>query len=143
MSEPILFKDPEREIVLEKYRDNPTMTQILNHAFRVQDQVNHDVLEWRQPSEGKVAEVIAWLLDRRPQLTRPHPLGYDCRPTPFDYRRHARAYAVQLLFKVADPYWRSLDLISSATLEDRWSAEERIDYWRAVAICSSTWEETP
>ena len=142
MSEPVLFKDPEREITLERYQDNPTMTQILKHAYRVQDMVNHDIQTWRQPATGSVQEVIGWLIDRQPELAQPHPSGYDCRPTPYDYRRHARAYAAKLLFKIADPYWTHLDLISAAVLGDRWTAEERIDYYRAIAICSSVWEET-
>ena len=143
MAELILFKDPEREIVLEKYKADPTMTQILKHAYRVQDAVNHDVQTWKQSSSGKVSEVIAWLIDRNPQLAALHPMGCDCRPSPYDYRKHARAYAVKLLFTVSDPYWKSLDLISSVTLGDLWSKEERLDYWRCVAICSSVWEETP
>ncbi|OCP21955.1 MULTISPECIES: hypothetical protein [unclassified Ensifer] len=142
MSEPIIFKDPEREGVLWRYRDDQTMTQILKHAYRVQDVVNADILSWKQPSSGNVDEVMAWLVDRNPLAGQSHPMGFNCQPTPYDYRRHARALAVRLLFRIADPYWTDLDFISSFILGDRWSKDERIDYWRSIAICSSVWEET-
>lgn len=42
------------------------MSQILKQAYRVQDAVNLDAQQCKQPSSGKVPEVIAWLIERNP-----------------------------------------------------------------------------
>jgi hypothetical protein len=46
--------------------------------------------------------------------------------------------AASLLFKITDglPHHMALRAVN----EDKWSDDEKRDYWRCVAICSSTWE---
>lgn len=132
MSDLVLLHNTELKLALEKWKNDDRMTQILKHANHVQDEVNRGIRAWKHPATSAVSQVLEWILSIR----------QSAEPTPYDYRRHARAIAAELLFKAADPYTTPLSLISSTVLQDRWSRGDKINYFRTVAICSGVWEET-
>lgn len=117
----------ERELDEEKYRNDPLMLETLRHAWATQDSLDGDIRGWRQPSSGSVAQVIAWLTEN----------GHK-NVTPYDYRRRARALAASLLFKITDgvPH----QMATRSVNDDKWSPDQKRDYWRCVAICSAAWE---
>lgn len=132
ISEPVLYENlaVEQELALEKYRGDKLMTETLRHAFVVQHCLDDDILAFRHRSTGDLDQVIAWLETYR---SGPHAV------TRYDYRRHARARAQALLFKICDGMPSALAVRQAN--EDKWTKEEREEYWRAVAICSRYWIE--
>lgn len=134
MGEMVLWSGPRREDDLDRYRDDPLMMQVLGHAHAVQRAVDADIRAWGIRAEGTLSEVLPWIDSHR--------VGgkHFTNATEYDFRRHARAIAAQLLFKAADPYTRAPSTISSRALQDRWTDEERTDYFRCVAICSAHWK---
>lgn len=123
---PIL--EGEREVVRAKWKNDPLMLETLEHAYNTQDSLDADIRSFSVASTGKVSVVMDWLIRQGSK-----------DPTPYDYRRHARAIAAALLFKITDgvPSAMARRIVN----EDKWSREDQTNYWRCVAICSAAWVE--
>lgn len=136
MSELILFEDKgHREVALERAKrladsGDRALYVRLEADYFIQDQVDQDIKGWQRPAEGFVDQTIAWLSAELPQQ----------KVYPWTYRRHARMLAVQLLFLVQDASLPELKL-GRVVLQDKWTEEAKIAYWRCIAICSAYWTE--
>jgi hypothetical protein len=134
IGKPVLYPlhSSEQEITLERHRGDAYMTLVLTNAYAVHASLDHDIKSWQYSSTGSVPMIIDW-------LKGVSELKAD--PTPYDYRRYARAHAAALLFKIIG-HQTPAAMASRTVFDDRWTKEQKLEYWRCVAICSAAWRET-
>ncbi|MGX8007804.1 hypothetical protein ACVDG8_001740 [Mesorhizobium sp. ORM8.1] len=123
--------EAEQEAIIIQHADDQAMIRALQHGYAVEQSLDWDVQNWDRITMDKPEQTIKWLQERN---TNP-----DVVITPSDYRTHARRLAASLLLMVSKDL--SVQHDHRAANEDKWDKNQRSEYWRCVAICSSAWGE--